>query len=89
MAIIQAIQEQKSLAESSWSVAGAKILMLIGKMAIATLCGDVAGIPVRARHLWANGYMGLCVRSDGIDHIRQLVGFLYHYLKSVLHNQLN
>lgn len=89
MAIIKAIREQKSLAETSWSVTGAKILMLIGKMAIATLRGNVASIPVRARHLWANGYMGLCVRSDGVDHIRQLVGFLYHYLKSGVHNQLN
>lgn len=89
MAIIQTIREQKTLAEPSWSIASAKVLMLIGKMAVATLRRDVAGVPVRARHLWANGYMGLCVRSDGVDHIRQLVGFLYHNLKSGVHNQLN
>lgn len=82
MAIIQAVGEQKSLAEASRSIAGAEILMLIGEVAIATLCGNVACIPVRARHLRTNGNMGLCVRCDGVDHIGQLVGFLNHNLKN-------
>lgn len=89
MAIIQAVGEHKFLAKVFRGIASTEIMVLIGEVTITMLRRDVACIPVRARQLWTNGYMSLCVRCDGVDHIGHLVGLLNHNLKNWVYYYLN
>lgn len=81
MAIIEAVGKQKTLAKPLRSIAGAKVLVLIGEVTISILGGNVPGRFIGVCHLGTNGHICFRVGSYRVDHIRQLVWLLNHDLK--------